>query len=65
MQFPIEVAGFCFAHIDSGHSLRRHYPDQVLGVDGNVTVLSAGISQLPRYLLPKRTSLRDLALTSR
>jgi hypothetical protein len=32
------------------HSLRRHYPDQVLRVDGDSTVLSAGITQLPRYL---------------
>jgi hypothetical protein len=36
--------------LDVVHSLRRHYPDQVLGVDGDSTVLSAGLPQLPRYL---------------
>ena len=35
-------------------SLRRHYPDQVIGVDDIIVALSAGSPQLP----PVPTSLR-------
>ena len=45
------------------HSLRRRYPDQVRGVDGDVTVLSAGLLQLPRYLNSIRFEAGNLGLT--
>ena len=45
------------------HSLRRRYPDQVRGVDGDVTVLSAGLLQLPRYLNGIEFEAGNLGLT--
>jgi hypothetical protein len=45
-----DVASWFSFDLDVVHSLRRHYPDQVLGVDGDSTVLSAGLPQLPPYL---------------